>query len=135
MTWANPCSLLTAGANVGISGTTNCTISTTAVAYSQATYTSNVATLTLPAVNGLTEWVAQTTPAPLTINLPSTGLISGFIMGIKDYGNDFALNHVTVKTTDGSQIDGVAGTTGYVMNSTRQASYFQYDGTGKWAIE
>jgi hypothetical protein len=101
--------------------------------YITAVYTSNAATLTLPATNNLLEIIRQGTPAALTINLPASPTTNLFV-SVKDGGNNFATNNATVKTTDGTQIDGVAGSTGFFMNQNRQASGFIFDGV-MWNIE
>ena len=134
MTWQNLCSLLSAGSNVSISGTTTCTISTSGIAYSLATYTSNTSPLTLASSTGLTEVISQATAGAITINLPSSSLVAAQFECVKDGTNNFGTYNATVKTTDSSTIDGVAGTTGYTMNQAHQANCFQYDGTSKWYV-
>jgi hypothetical protein len=102
---------------------------------SQTTYVSNTATLTLASTNLLTEVISQATPAALTVNLP-TGQANGFRQCVKDGTNNFSTNTATVKTTDGSTVDGVAGTTGDAMSGpAHQEHCYQFDGTSKWAIE
>ena len=96
--------------------------------YVTAVYTTNVATLTLPAIANLLEIIRQGIPAALTINLPASPA-SNLFVSVKDGGNNFQTNNATVKTTDGTQIDGVAGTTGFVMNQNRQQAGFIFDGT------
>lgn len=98
-------------------------------------YTSNTATVTLPHTNFLVEAIAQGTPAALTVNLNATSPAAGDIQCVKDEANTFATNNATVKTTDSSTIDGVAGATGYVMSQTKQFTCFHYDGNANWMIE
>ena len=88
-------------------------------------YTSNTTPLNLPATNNIVAVIAQGTPAALTINLTATP-IDGMVQAVKDEANDFATFNATVKTTDGSTIDLVAGATGYVMNQAKQFTSFQY---------
>lgn len=93
-----------------------------------AVYSSNTATLTLPATNLLIEVIRQGIPAALTVDLPSSPS-TNLTVCIKDGGNNFAANAATVKTTDGLQVDGVAGATGIVMNQNRQYLCFIADGS------
>jgi hypothetical protein len=99
-------------------------------------YTSNTASVTLAHTNYLVEAIAQGTPAALTVNLNATSPAAGDIQCVKDEANTFATNNATVKTTDSSTIDGVAGSTGYVMNQTKQFTCFMYDGSNtNWMIQ
>jgi hypothetical protein len=103
--------------------------------YTVTKYTSNTNTVTLADTNSLVEEIAQGTPAALTITLNATSLSAGFVQCVKDAANTFQTNNATVKTSDGSTIDGVAGTTGYVMNQTHEANCFIYDGAGtNWMV-
>lgn len=95
-------------------------------------YSSNTPTLNLPATNGLLTIVRQGTPAPLLVHLPTLPSLN-LTLELKDGGNNFGTNNATVKTTDGTQIDGVAGSTGFVMNQNRQANKFTWDGV-MWNI-
>ncbi len=95
-------------------------------------YTSNTATLTLGATNNEIEVIRQGTPAALLINLPVSPA-TNLYKCVKDGKNIFATFNATVKTTDGTQIDSVAGTTGYVMNQNNQHACFVFDGT-MWDI-
>lgn len=98
-------------------------------------YTSTTNSVTLANTNNLIEGVKQTTPAALTITLNATGLSSGFTQCVKDLANTFQTNNATVKTSDASTIDGVAGTTGYVMNQTHEANCFIYDAAStNWMV-
>ncbi len=98
------------------------------VSFQTAVYTSNVATVTLPATPGLLEIIRQGAPAAITVNLPSTPP-ANLTVAVKDGGNGFSSNNATVKTTDGTQIDGVPGTSGFVMRQDRQSVSFVFDGT------
>lgn len=100
--------------------------------YVTSIYTSNVATLLLPATNLLLEVIRQGTPAPLTVNLPATPS-TNLVSCVKDGGNNFSSNPATVKTIDGTVIDAVVGTVGIVMNQNRQVLCFIFDGT-QWNI-
>jgi hypothetical protein len=117
---------------------TNCSIQdggAAAAGWTVTKYTSNTSTVTLADTNSLIEEIAQGTPAALTITLNATSLSAGFVQCVKDAANTFQTNNATVKTSDGSTIDGVAGTTGYVMNQTHQANCFIYDGAGtNWMV-
>jgi hypothetical protein len=100
-----------------------------------ATYISNTASLTLGTTNNNLELIAQATPAALTVNLPTVASVSsGFTTCVKDKANTFATNNATVKTTDSSTIDGVAGATGYVMNQSKQGTCFVTDATS-WFVQ
>lgn len=94
-------------------------------AWTMDRYTSNTTPVSLPATNNLVLVAAQGTPAALTVNLTASP-VDGWLQCVKDEANNFAVNNVTVKTTDGSTIDLVAGATGYVMNQTKQFVTFQY---------
>lgn len=104
-----------------------------AVGWSTVNYTSNTTPATLGSTTNEVTLVAQGTPAALTINLP-TSPTNGLLKCVKDKANTFATNNATVKTTDSSTIDGVAGATGYVMNQTKQQTCFISDGTN-WFIQ
>lgn len=97
-----------------------------------AVYTSNTATLSIPATNNLIEVIRQGTPAALLANLPASPG-TNLQVCVKDGGNGFATNNTTVKTTDSTQIDGVAGATGFVMNQNKQHACFVYDGA-QWDV-
>ena len=90
--------------------------------------------VTLANTNNLLEVIEMGTPAALTINLP-TSPTAGMIICVKDGLKNFAANIATVKTTDSSTIDKVAGSTGYAMNQNGQANCFQYASSGtNWYI-
>lgn len=108
----------------------SCTVSTSGSTV--VVYTSNVATLTLNSTDLETTIVRQSAPAALLINLPATPILN-LSKCVKDGGNGFSTNNATVKTTDGLQIDGVAGTTGKIMNGDREVLCFTFDGT-MWNI-
>ena len=76
--------------------------------------------------------IRQGTPAPIVITLPATPT-TNLVVGVKDGGNDFGANNATVKTSDGTQIDGVAGATGFSMIQRKQLSWFIFDGV-MWNI-
>lgn len=86
----------------------------------------------MAATNGLLYIIQQGTPAALTANLPASPA-TNLTVGIKDGGNNFLTNNCTVKTTDSTQIDGVAGATGFVMSQPRQQNWFIFDGV-EWNI-
>ena len=100
--------------------------------FTTSIYTSNTALFTLNSTTLVIHVIRQVTPAALTVNLPASPA-TNLYKCVKDGGNNFATNNATVKTTDGSQIDGVAGASGYVMNQNLQHSCFVYDGT-MWDI-
>lgn len=106
-----------------------------AASWTVTRYTSNTTPVTLAHTNFLVESIAQATPAALTINLNATSPAAGDIQCVKDEANTFATNNATVKTTDSSTIDGVAGATGYVMNQTKQFTCFMFNGNANWMIQ
>lgn len=98
--------------------------------------TATNATVTLATTNMLTSGFNQSGTKATTINLPTT-VTAGLRTCVKDDGNDFGANPPTVKTTDSSTIDGVAGATGKVMNQVKQELCFMAkDSTPTaWIIE
>jgi len=92
------------------------------------TYISNVSPLNVAALNNLLTIIRQGTPSsPLIINLPPTPVLN-LMVGFKDGAGVFLQHNALVKTTDGLQIDGIVGTTGYAMNQNRQQNWFLFDG-------
>lgn len=90
--------------------------------------------VTLAATNNLLEVIEMGTPGALTINLPATPA-AGLTVCVKDGLKNFATNVATVKTTDSSTIDKVAGATGFAMNQNGQANCFQYAAAGtNWYV-
>lgn len=116
------------GPSAGPTGATGAT--GPGVLYTAALYTSNATPLTLAATDGLLTWVNQGTPAPLTVQLPATPATS-LTVGLGDGGNDFLANNCTVITTDGTKINTPIAfqATSYLMGSTHQMNFFQFDGT------
>lgn len=103
-------------------------------AFTTSVYTSNTATLTMAATNGLIYIISQGTPAALVADLPASPS-NNTIVGVADGTNNFFTNNCTVKTTDSSTINGGSGTSGYVLNRTGQAAWFIYNlGTTNWTI-
>lgn len=89
---------------------------------------------TLATTNLLTTVSSMGTPAAATYNLP-TIQAAGWRQCLKDGTTGFATNNATVKPNPTSlTIDGVAGTTGIVMNQNHQELCFMSDGTN-WLIE
>lgn len=90
--------------------------------------------VTLAATHNLLEVIEMATPAALTINLPASPS-AGIIVCVKDGLKNFAANIATVKTTDSSTIDKVAGATGFPMNQNGIANCFQYAASGtNWLV-
>lgn len=85
--------------------------------------------VTLANTNNLLEVIEMVTPASGVANLP-TSPTAGMIICIKDGLKNFATNVLTVKTTDSSTIDKVAGSTGFAMSQNGQANCFQYASSG-----
>jgi hypothetical protein len=95
-------------------------------------YTTTNATVTMGTTNLETQAFNQSGTKATVIQLPTTPT-ANLRKCIKDDGNDFLANPVTVKHATGT-IDGVAGATGKVMNQTYQEWCFIADGTN-WHIE
>jgi hypothetical protein len=96
-------------------------------------YTSTLP-LTLGNTQHLYEVIEMATPAAGVINLPSSPT-DGIQLCIKDGLKNFASNIATVKTTDSSTIDKVAGATGYAMNQNGQQNCFKYASSGtNWYV-
>lgn len=97
--------------------------------WSLTTYTSTTTPVTLASTNGLIEVISQTTPAAITVKLP-TGMSVGNVQCVKDGTNNFATSNATIQSAGSANIDGA---TSYVMNSQHQEACFTYDGTN-WFI-
>ncbi|HUC70370.1 MAG TPA: hypothetical protein VMS01_04180 [Stellaceae bacterium] len=126
---------VTVGTGLSLSGAFGAqTLSATGggVAWSTSVYTLTTTPLVLPATNYLIEIVRQSVAAPITVDLAAAPP-ANFVQCVKDGGNNFQANAATIKTTDGTAIDAVAGSTGYVMNQARQFGCFIFDGT-QWDI-
>lgn len=106
--------------------------STAQQSWTVGTYTSTTTPLTLAATNYLEEVISQTTPANITIGLP-TGPVTGLYLCLKDGGNNFAQYPAMISTTDGSTIDGNGN--GFVMASKNQEACFMYIGNAKWIVK
>jgi|SRR5215472_162219 len=91
-------------------------------------YTSNASPLILPAVTNVLTIINQATPAPLTIQLPPNPG-NDMYLGIKDGGQNFAANPVTVVTTDGSQIFTDHPIPTMTLNITGMGIYFLSHGS------
>jgi hypothetical protein len=74
--------------------------------------------------------ISMATPTAAVANLPAA-TANGCKIAIKDGTTNFATNNLTVKVSSGN-IDNVLGTTGYLMNSTKEALTFESDGTNYW---
>lgn len=90
--------------------------------------------ITITATNELTTIVSMGTPAAATINLPTAVQTAGFRECIKDGTTNFGTNNATVKSPTSGTIDGVAGSTGVVMNQAHEELCFISDATN-WFIE
>jgi hypothetical protein len=135
--WTNLCSLLTAGTNVTITGTTNCTVaaSVSGTAPTVTEYTTAASSYTLGTTNLETVAFNQATTYVSTIDLPATPA-ANLRKCVKDGGNGFATHNATVKTTDSATIDGVAGSTGVLLNQNREEQCYLYDSSDtNWEIE
>jgi len=132
MTFDNISAHLTAGTGISLSGTTNVTINDTSVPPTTTTFTGSLPT-TLGSTNLLTTISSMATPAAGTYSLPS--VVANLRACLKDGTTNFNTNNATVKPTPTSlTVDGVAGTTGYVLNQAHQETCFISDGTN-WFIE
>ena len=89
---------------------------------------------TITATNELTTIVSMATPAASTINLPTAVQTAGFRECVKDGTTNFGTNNATLKSPTSGTIDGVAGSTGIVMNQAHQELCVISDGTN-WFIE
>jgi hypothetical protein len=97
-------------------------------------YTSTLP-VTLANTHGLVEVIEMATPASGVINLP-TSPTAGMVICVKDGLKNFAANVATVKTTDSSTIDKIAGATGFAMNQNGQMNCFQYASAGtNWYVQ
>jgi hypothetical protein len=105
----------------------DCTFATPTATVSPVAPTIYTSTLpvTLASTNGLVEVIEMATPAAGVINLPATPT-AGTLLCVKDGKLNFASNIATVKTTDSSTIDKVAGATGFAMNQNGQNTCFLY---------
>lgn len=91
--------------------------------------------VTLAATMNLQEVIEMATPASGVINLPASPT-TGTVVCVKDGLKNFATNVATVKTTDSSTIDKVAGATGFAMNQNGQANCFLYASAGtNWYVQ
>lgn len=89
---------------------------------------------TLATTNLLTTIISMASPAASTVNLP-TIQAAGWRQCVKDGTTNFATNNATVKPNPTSlTIDGVAGTTGIVLNQAKAETCFMSDGTN-WIVE
>jgi len=109
----------------GLSGGTFTTSGTCSLANIVPTIFTGSSPLTLGSTNNLEEIIEMGTPAALTINLPASPA-DGTYQCVKDGLKNFATDNATIKTTDSSTIDKVAGATGYVMNQNGQQNCFYY---------
>jgi hypothetical protein len=97
-------------------------------------YTSTLP-LTLSSTHNELEVIEMATPAAGVINLPATPA-TGTTKCIKDGLKNFPGNVVTVKTTDGSTIDKIAGATGFAMSQIGQQTCFVYAASGtNWYVQ
>lgn len=95
--------------------------------YQVVIYSSSSTSLTLANTQNIIEEINTSPAAAMTITLNSTSLINGFTQCVKDGTVNFYLFNATIKTSDGSTIDGGSGSTGYTMNQTHQFLCFTYD--------
>ena len=114
-------------------GSANMTWGAAGVGITVATAT-GASPITITATNGLTTIISMATPAASTINLPTAVQTAGWRECVKDGTTNFTNNNATVKSPTSGTIDGVAGTTGVVMNQAHQELCFLSDGTN-WFIE
>lgn len=89
--------------------------------------TTNGAVFTLAAVNLRLNVFRQSNPQSLTLYLPPNP-VANLQVGVKDGGNNFDQFNSIVKTLDGTAIDFVSGTDGFVMNQEGEAAWFIFDG-------
>lgn len=82
--------------------------------------------------------IKNATTSPTVYQMPSSPA-TGLKVAIKDGAGNFGAasgstgGKCTVVTTDGTQIDGIAGATGYIMSADWQATSLEFDGT-EWGI-
>ena len=132
------------GADPTVTAINNCT---TALTYATASHTfgCNAAVVsptvslftgalptTLSSTNLVTTVSNMGTPAAGTYNLPASPA-TGTRACLKDGTTNFSTNNATVKTTDSSTIDAVAGATGIIMNQAHQENCFIF--STNWYIE
>lgn len=102
----------------------------TAAAPTVATVTGSGATQTFATTNLLTEISNVTVAAVWSLPVIQA---AGWRECVKDGTTNFATNNVTVKPNPTSlTIDGIAGTTGIVLNQNRQEACFISDATNWW---
>lgn len=119
----------------GLTGGTFTTSGTCAVGPTAPTIYTSTLPVTLAATHNLMEVIEMATPASGVANLPASPS-AGLIVCLKDGLKNFATNILTVKSTDSSTIDKVAGTTGFAMNQNGQANCFRYASAGtNWYVE
>lgn len=82
------------------------------------------ATITLPGGSGVAV-IRKTVGASTTVNLPANAL-AGTTWTVKDGKGDCSTNNITVRTTDGSLIDGLSTV---VLSTDYQSYNFESDGT------
>ncbi len=112
----------------------DCTFAGPTIAPVTPTIYTGASPVTIAATHNLLEVIEMGTPAALTANLPATPT-TGTIVCVKDGLKNFATFNATIKTTDSSTIDKVAGATGFVMNQNGQLNCFQYAASGtNWYI-
>lgn len=76
--------------------------------------------------------INKTVAAASTYALPTTAT-AGQIIIIKDGKGDANTNNITVTAASGN-VEGVIGTTGYVITTNKDSVSFQYDGTNWWVV-
>lgn len=89
--------------------------------------TTNGAVFTLAAVNLQLNVFRQSSPQSLTLYLPPNP-VANLQVGVKDGGNNFDQFNSIVKTLDGTAIDFVSGTEGFVLNQEGETAWFIFDG-------
>jgi hypothetical protein len=97
-------------------------------------YTTSNATVALGSTNLETVAFNQAGTKATVIDLPASPA-SSLRKCVKDGGNNFATTSPTIKTTDSTTIDAVAGTTGISMNQAKSETCFLYDGASNWNVE
>ncbi|MBU6231410.1 hypothetical protein KGP36_01975, partial [Patescibacteria group bacterium] len=65
----------------------------------------------------------------IEVDLPATGLTAGYFVVIKDETREAATHNITIKTTDGSTIDGTAGSSGVVLSTNGAVERLYYTGS------
>lgn len=98
--------------------------------FPQPVYTFVTKTAAYTAVNGDNVLADTTTTGAFTLTLPAS---PGF-GATASVRNITGTNAVTVKSSDGSKVNGVTGTTGIGYTTVHTGASFAFDGTNWWIV-